>query len=477
MSPAKEIIGIEQRGWIMDLQIFFGENRKITKVEAPGRLDVMGGIADYSGSLVLEMPVDKGTVASVAPRQDDVLRVHSTTAGAMGKTDTVTACFGDFVDASGQVTYSLARSKLAGKSGSAWAAYVVGCLLVLAKEKGASVRGMDAWIESNLPSGRGVSASAALEVSTMTALSRAIGLELGKTELPILCQKVENLVVGAPCGLMDQLTSYLGEKDRLLPILCQPADVQASIPIPDGVHFVGVDSGAEHSIGGSAYTNVRVAAFMGYTIIARAKGVDVAGLESARATHAWSKLPFRGYLANIPVGVFKKDLDALLPPRLIGKDFTSQFGCTIDTVTEIRPGVEYAVKACTRHPVMESARVKEFSRILSALNAKKKVIQAEQVASLKKLGDLMVQSHLSYSSCGLGHPDTDALVDAVLKAGSEKGVFGAKITGGGSGGTVCILCSGDEGLLTATEIAKTHWAAKKKEPVMFTGSNNGALFA
>nr|MDO8087287.1 galactokinase family protein [Candidatus Sigynarchaeum springense] len=460
----------------MDYLVFFGKGRKVATVEAPGRLDVMGGIADYSGSLVLEMPVDKGTTASVALRQDDTLRVHSTSAGVMGKMDTVIARFRDFVDSNGQVNYALVRSKLASMPGSDWAAYVIGCLLVLAKEKGVQARGMDAWIESTLPSGRGVSASAALEVSTMAALCRAMGLELGKTELPILCQKVENLVVGAPCGLMDQLTSYLGEEKRLLPIICQPADIQAPIPIPEGVHFIGVDSGAEHSVGGSAYTNVRVAAFMGYTIIARAEGASADALGSARASRDWSRLPYHGYLANVPVPKFETELEALLPDRMTGKEFKARFGVTIDTVTEIRPDVEYTIKACTRHPVMESARVQVFARIISALNAEKARSRSGRATSLKRLGDLMVESHRSYSSCGLGHPATDALVDAVLKAGTRKGVFGAKITGGGSGGTVCILCDGDEGLRTAKEIARAHWAAKKMEPVMFTGSKNGALF-
>ncbi|MBN2153074.1 MAG: GHMP kinase [Candidatus Lokiarchaeota archaeon] len=461
----------------MDYQAFFGEGRKIARVEAPGRLDVMGGIADYSGSLVLEMPVDKGTTAHVAPRQDDTLRVHSTSAGAMGKEGTVTARFGDFLDAKGQVNYGIARSKLAGTPGSDWAAYVIGCLLVLAEEKGARVRGMDAWIESTLPSGRGVSASAALEVSTMAALSRAIGIELGDTELPILCQRVENLVVGAPCGLMDQLTSYLGKRNRLLPILCQPADVQASIPIPDGVRFVGVDSGAEHSVGGSGYTNVRVAAFMGYTIIARAEGASIDALRSARNARDWSGLPYHGYLANVPVPTFEEGLEPLLPDRMTGKDFTARFGTTIDTVTEIRPDVEYAVKVCTRHPVMESARVQVFSRIISGLNADKQRSRTERAASLKRLGGLMVESHRSYGACGLGHPATDAIVDAVLEAGPGKDLFGAKITGGGSGGTVCILCDGDEGFRAAMEIASVHWAARNKEPVVFTGSQDGARFA
>jgi galactokinase len=193
--------------------------------------------------------------------------------------------------------------------------------------------------------------------------------------------------------------------------------------------------------------------------------------------HDWSSLPYHGYLANIPVETFEKKLDAFLPDRITGKAFTKRFGWTIDSVTEIRPDVEYTVKVSTRHPVMESMRVQEFSRILSALNKENTISQAERVPTLKKLGDLMLQSHRSYSSCGLGHPATDAIVDAVMKAGCEKGVFGAKITGGGSGGTVGILCSGSDGLRTATEIARSHWAAKKTEPVMFIGSRNGARFS
>lgn len=457
----------------MDMKTFFGEGRAIASITAPGRLDVMGGIADYSGSLVLEMPIDRGTTARVALRSDDVLRVHSTTASVLGKVDTVTTRITDFLDTSGEVAYPAVKKLLAGMPGSDWAAYVIGCLLVLVKEKGVAPRGIDAWIESTLPAGRGVSASAALEVSTMAALCKAIGLMLGKTELPILCQKVENIVVGAPCGLMDQLTSYLGEKDRLLPILCQPADVKPAIQIPRGVHFIGIDSGAEHSIGGSPYTNARVAAFMGYTIIARAAGVDVKALDDARVGHDRIGLPYGGYLANIPSGLFQEKLEGLLPDWIVGADFLTRFGNIIDNVTTVHPDVHYAVKTCTRHPIMEHARVQEFLRIIDTLNAKSNCSHADRISLLQQLGDLMVASHRSYSACGLGHPDTDALVDAVLAAGTGEGVFGAKITGGGSGGTVCILCDGDEGLRTARNIAERHWAVKQKEPVVFTGSMTG----
>ena len=89
----------------------------------------------------------------------------------------------------------------------------------------------------------------------------------------------------------------------------------------------------------------------------------------------------------------------------------------------------------------------------------------------------MFQSHESYSRCGLGHPATDALVDDVIAAGPSSGVFGAKITGGGSGGTVCILCWGEDGLQTGIQIARDHWARLGKDPVMFLGSRDGAFFS
>lgn len=87
----------------------------------------------------------------------------------------------------------------------------------------------------------------------------------------MLCQKVENLVVGAPCGIMDQMASNLGEQGKLLALLCRPATVEGLVEIPEGVEFWGLDSGHKHAIGGHAdegadYGSVRVGAFMGKKI-------------------------------------------------------------------------------------------------------------------------------------------------------------------------------------------------------------------
>jgi L-arabinokinase len=85
---------------------------------------------------------------------------------------------------------------------------------------------------------------------------------------------------------------------------------------------------------------------------------------------------------------------------------------------------------------------------------------------LHQLGELMYQSHTSYSVCGLGDPHTDELVQMV-KLHQGKGVYGAKITGGGSGGTVCILCEGEEGLQTARDIHHQYQEKQGKQIKFF----------
>lgn len=62
----------------------------------------------------------------------------------------------------------------------------------------------------------------------------------------------------------------------------------------------------------------------------------------------------------------------------------------------------------------------------------------EAGAALAHIGELMVHAHLGYSSIGLGAPATDRIV---AEARRVEGVFGARVSGGGSGGTVVVLCS------------------------------------
>jgi|KBSMisStandDraft_5_1062788.scaffolds.fasta_scaffold00027_7 L-arabinokinase len=439
-------------------KIFSGNNNPIYLANAPGRMDVMGGIADYSGSLVLQMPIREHTTVALALRNDDRVRIK-TLSGEVGP-DFFEIEYGELLK-KGKVDYAFAREKLNGLPGGDWAAYVVGCLLVLEKEKSLTGnKGMDCLIDSHVPAGKGVSSSAALETATMKALQQACDINFTGTELPILAQKVENLVVGAPCGLMDQLSSYFGETGHLLPILCQPDIISNLIPIPRGVYFVGIDSGVRHAVGGASYGEVRTAAFMGYGIIAQREGITAEKIGEARQSGNWSSLPYKGYLTNISVLDFEKKYLDLLPEKISGQSFLDQFGSTIDSVTEINPGINYSVKQATSHPVYENERVAKFAKILESMPQE----ADEFESSLVSLGELMNGSHRSYGDCGLGSDATDRLAMAVSR---NKGIYGARITGGGSGGTVCMICKGAAGLETAREIHRQYQKERGITTVLF----------
>jgi L-arabinokinase len=429
------------------LASFFSPDQVYVEASAPGRLDVMGGIADYSGSLVLQKAIKQITTVAIALRHDGIVRIKSLTADREELQSTFQ--YHDLLKNRQEVDYTVAREQLKKIQGGDWVSYVVGCFLVLQKEKGIAVSGADVLIYSEVPVGKGVSSSAALEVATMKALKELYPLTFEKTELPRLAQKAENLVVGAPCGLMDQLASYFGDHSHLLPILCQPDIVHAPIAIPTGIYFVGIDSGVRHSVGDASYSDVRAAAFMGYSMIARERGVTDEQLAKAKTQKDFLQLPYQGYLANITPADFESTYAQKLLYRMAGHYFIRHYPVHPDPVTTVEKEKFYAILDCTRHPVYENFRVKTFLLLLQYLATSLDLNSRMQC--LEQLGELMYQSHTSYSICGLGNPHTDELV-AMVKQNRNKGVYGAKITGGGSGGTVCVLCEGTEGLQTAHRI-------------------------
>ena len=345
-----------------------------------------------------------------------------------------------------------------------WAAYVVGVLVVLARERGLELDcGLRILIDSRVPEGKGVSSSAALEVAAMQAVTGLLGVTLEAAELARLCQMVENYVVGAPCGIMDQMTSALGRADSLLALLCQPAEVQGFVPLPPSVGFWGIDSGIRHAVSGSDYTSVRTGAFMGYRIIAGLAGLralpcsgdGVLRVEDPR----WS-----GYLTNLTPEEYDREFAHGLPESMRGEEFLKVYGGTTDKVTRVDPGRTYAVRQPTAHPIREHARVRRFAELLAAHPGD---------TALVEMGELMYASHGSYSACGLGSDGTDLLVNLVRQAGPAAGLFGAKITGGGSGGTVAILGTADAGP-AVEKIARLYHEQTGRRPYMFEGSSPGA---
>jgi L-arabinokinase len=427
---------------------------------APGRLDVMGGIADYSGALVLQWPIREATRVAVRPWTEP--RISITSVGHSGLERRCDVPLDVVADP--RRTYDSARAWFAADPTRHWAAYVAGVFHVLSREHGVTfATGAAILVESDVPEGKGVSSSAAIETATMEAVVGAWEVTIEPRVRAVNCQQVENLIVGAPCGVMDQMASICGEADSLMALLCQPAEFQGSVRLPDGLAVWGIDSGIRHAVTGADYGAVRVGAFMGYRILA-----DLAGLRVTpgnRDDHVHVADPrWHGYLANVGGDAFRRFAPDI-PAALSGDAFLAHYQGTTDLVTRVERARHYAIRTPTAHPVYEHERVSEWARRLTSTRSS----SPDPV----RLGALMYESHASYSACGLGSDGTDRLVALAREAGPARGIYGAKITGGGSGGTVALL--GDDGSGDAVRaVARRYSEETGRDAYVFEGSSPGA---
>jgi galactokinase len=454
-----------------ELAAVFAASRPMRLSRAPGRLDVMGGIADYTGSLVCEATLDRAAALALQERHDRELQVVSFNL----LDDHLPFTFRIPLDALASASAEALRGDFA-EPGRRWAGYIAGCLFILHEQglidlRSSAVKGLNLALYSTVPLGAGVSSSAAIEVATMVNLVDhfSLGGRLDPMRLAALCQQVENRIVGAPCGIMDQVTAVSGRAGSLLRLLCQPHELLPPLKLPPGIRVLGINSRVKHSVGGGAYGRTRCAAFMGHRII----------LEKMRqmGAAAGSPLvadPMRGYLANLDANDYKRLFRPYLPETMKGADFLARYGPTIDTATAVQPDEEYHVLAATDHHVLEAQRVREFVRYLEEAAAQPPGTR-EQGAPLDKAGHLMYASHVSYTNKAmLGADECDLLVDLVRRH-EPAGLYGAKITGGGSGGTVAVLADeGEKADAAIAAIMKTYQQRTGHVPEAFLGSSPGA---
>ena len=142
--------------------------------------------------------------------------------------------------------------------------------------------------------------------------------------------------------------------------------------------------------------------------------------------------------------------------------------CALPILTTIQPDATYRVVGPARHPVGENERVLTF---MDALRAAKSGDEKSLIAA----GEQMYAAHASYrDNCNLSVPEVNFLVEAVQKRGAKAGLYGAKITGGGTGGTVAVF--GKISALTEhiPQIAKEYSRRIGEMPDLFEGTSPGA---
>ncbi len=436
---------------------FFNPSSPAVAAFAPGRLDVMGGIADYTGATVCEMPLALGTAVTLQKRGDRQVVVRSYLSD--GKYKQVAFNLDDFYGSGSLVPAESIREKLVRED--RWALYLAGAFWVLARQRHLSPRALGASIAcmSDLPAGAGLSSSAALENATLMAISHAYRLSIDAPEAAVLAQKIENQVVGAACGIMDQMASMLGNADRLMLLKCQPHELIGHQKLPAALRLVGIFSGVKHSVADGGYRKTRVAAFMAHAIIAH----------YGRLLGAQRDI-FGGYLGNVSRRDYLRYLRRLLPVEMSGGQFIQRYGKTIDSATHVDPATIYRVRAAGDHHVLEAHRVNQF------ISRLKKETGQEDAGNFTRLGRLMLASHASYGHRAmLGAQETDWIVRRLLKFGPQRGFYGAKITGGGQGGTVAVLCDQRASVTADLQFAADEYADEFGHPwLIVEGSGPGA---
>ncbi|MEV7382048.1 galactokinase [Streptomyces lydicus] len=349
---------------------------------APGRVNLIGEHTDYNDGFVMPLALPHTTLAAAAPRTDGVLRLHS------GGAD------GGIVE--------LRLDELRPAPGAGWAAYPAGIVWAM-REAGLPVGGADLHYDSTVPTGAGLSSSAALEVATALALNDLYGLGLERQRLAQLAQRAENAFVGVPCGIMDQTAAACCTEGHAL-FLDTRDLTRRQVPFDlaaEGLRLLVVDTRVQHELGDGAYAERRAGCESG------ARALGVRALRDVAAPHLPEAL---AKLADRP-----------------------------------------AVQALVRHIVTENDRVEQVVACLDA-------------GRPRAIGPLLTAGHASLrDDFKISCRELDLAVDTANAAGA----LGARMTGGGFGGSAIVLVEETAARTVGTAVTEAFAAAGHAAPRIF----------
>ncbi|MWA11665.1 galactokinase [Streptomyces sp. BA2] len=328
---------------------------------APGRVNLIGEYTDFNEGFVMPLALPHTAVAAVARRTDGVLRLHSADIDAPVAELRVD-----------DLTPLALTARGAGQGG--WAAYPAGVVWALREAGHAVSGGADIHLASTVPTGAGLSSSAALEVVTALALNDLCELGLTAPELAVLSQRAENAFVGVPCGVMDQMASACATEGHALHLDCRDLSIR-QVPFDlaaQGLQLLVVDTRVKHELGDGAYAERRAGCEEG----ARQLGV----------TH----------LRDVPYAELPSALAKLTDEK---------------------------IRRYVRHVVSDDHRVEQVIGLLDA-------------GEVRAIGPVLTEGHASLRddlriSC--------EELDLVVTSANTAGAIGARMTGGGFGGSAIVL--------------------------------------
>ncbi|MGC6489644.1 MAG: hypothetical protein ACON4Z_18505 [Planctomycetota bacterium] len=227
---------------------FFAEGKQVHIARAPGRLDVLGGLG---GGRALAVPTAEAACAAVQGRDDELVRLWSPCRDG-SRTQLMSVRLSDLIRPEGPIDYEEARAFLLPDPRDRWTAYLVGALLVLAREHGLAPRsGAEVLVSSDVPERCGVGSSTAVTVAALLAFARLYGVGLSPFEVGRLAQLVEREVLQADARAADAMAAVFAEPGQLLSMCGDAADVDARLQLPSDLEVVGLETGT-HTDPGAA---------------------------------------------------------------------------------------------------------------------------------------------------------------------------------------------------------------------------------
>lgn len=347
----------------------FGHDR-CRVARAPGRVNLIGEHTDYNDGFVLPVAIDR--YVTIVYAQGEAAPAGGLRGYSVDFDEELSAPFGEL---------SPRTERAASITAPSWFDYVAGVAWVLLRND-ATLHGLDFVVSGDVPIGAGLSSSAALELAVARALSDVAGMQWDGRQAALVGQRVENDYIGVNSGIMDQMASALSKAGSAMLLDCRDLSFK-TVPVPESLRVVVMDTGTRRSLAGSAYNDRR------------------ASCERA----------LRGVRAVVPDAsalrdVSESELNAARS-RMDGSDYRRAL-----------------------HVVRENTRTLEMARALEG-------------GDESAIAELMAGSHLSLRD--LYEVSSPALDEVVSIANAHPACRGARMTGAGFGGCALALVSATPG--------------------------------
>jgi len=306
---------------------------------APGRIEFIGNHTDYNGGTVLGASIDRGVWVALARRTDGKRRFFSAFAG--------------------EITELAAGVPVKQAGAASWINYPLGVLAALPVFGLKAPEGFDYVAASDLPTGAGLSSSAAIELASALAFLEATGQRPDRETVVKIGKHAENNFVGVPCGILDQGVSGFGKKDSLVFIDCRGPKF-ATVPLPADAHFWIFNTHHKHALVDGMYAArhrecMEAAKALGVSLLVEANAAQleagkarISGGAYKRAKHVIEEIA-RVELAN--TALHAGDLAG------VGKLLTSSHRSSQNYFENSTPELDLLVDTLTATPHVFGARL------------------------------------------------------------------------------------------------------------------------